>query len=456
MGQLHPGRLRDGRHRAGDDPVRERLAAERGNGGVARLRAAVDAGAVDIYVTDPAVDITTLSSPTFTFAASSSVQESSFLSFTPGTYRVRVTAAGNTTDLRLDIPSITLASQQVATVVLTPTTGGTLVNGALILQQGAYTASRNTNARVRLAAAVTPGATVSASVGATPIAAGAVAPTVGAYVVVPAATTIDVSVNGTVIASPAATPAAGTDATLSVYGNAGAATATLLADDNRLPAAATNLKMRLYNGLTGTPAPLTLTADFSLVASNVQPGAASGYAVIPSSSSMRLDVTAGSTALTPQTNLNVPGNAVYTLFMLGSSGSRRTRSDRPVRASAPKPAPPSPRRRRRRDRRASPRPRAASLRWSVQVPAAAPLQRRLRRGGVGRRDRAGSRQAPPAAGCGAAAGCARSAAGPGAPAARARGRRAACRPNDAVEPAAGEGEEDQVGDEQQPAPAPSA
>ena len=39
--------------------------------GTASLRvfdAATDAGAIDVYVTDPAVDITTLTSPTFSFA----------------------------------------------------------------------------------------------------------------------------------------------------------------------------------------------------------------------------------------------------------------------------------------------------------------------------------------------------------------------------------------------------
>ena len=75
--------------------------------GTAILRvfnAATDAGSIDVYITDPAVDITTLASPTFTFTASTSVQASNFVSFGPGTYRVRVTGAGNTADLRLDIP----------------------------------------------------------------------------------------------------------------------------------------------------------------------------------------------------------------------------------------------------------------------------------------------------------------------------------------------------------------
>ncbi|MEP6739487.1 MAG: DUF4397 domain-containing protein [Caldimonas sp.] len=289
--------------------------------GTAVLRvfdAATDSGAIDVYVTDPAVDITTLSSPTFTFVSSSSTQASVFLSFAPGTYRVRVTGAGNTADLRLDIASITLASQQLATVVLTPTIGGTLANGSVLLQQGAYTASRNTNARVRLFAAVTPGALVSASAGA-PIAVGNTAPSVSAYALVPAGSALAITVNGAPVTAPATTLAAGVDATLLVYGSAASPTASLLTDDNHLPTAAGNLKMRMINGLTGAASPLTLQADFSLVASNIGPGTASSYSVVASSTSMQIDVASTSQTYVHDTALNVPGNAVYTLFMLGDA-----------------------------------------------------------------------------------------------------------------------------------------
>ena len=52
------------------------------------FNAATDAGSIDVYVTDPAVDISTLSSPTFSFTASTSVQASNFASFgAPGPRR---------------------------------------------------------------------------------------------------------------------------------------------------------------------------------------------------------------------------------------------------------------------------------------------------------------------------------------------------------------------------------
>ena len=53
----------------------------------------------------------------------------------PGTYRIRVTGAGNPSDLRLDIPSRP-GQPAGATVILTPTAGGTLANGSVLIEDG--------------------------------------------------------------------------------------------------------------------------------------------------------------------------------------------------------------------------------------------------------------------------------------------------------------------------------
>ena len=294
--------------------------------GSASLRvfdAALDAGALDVYVTAPNVELATVTSPTFSVNATTAVQASSFSSFTPGAYRIRVTGAGDRSDLRLDIASTTVTSQQVATVLLTPTVGGTLVNGSVLLQQGNYTAARNGNVRLRLTAAVTPGASVSATAGATPIAT-LTAPAVGSYATVPAGAAIGITLNGAPVAAPAAPPAAGSDATLLVYGNAATAAAGFVLDDNHLPASNSTFKLRLLNGLTGAAEPLTLTANFAVVASNVAPASASAYAVVGATATSRLDVTTPSSpnSIFPSgAALNVPGNGVYTLFMLGDAAA---------------------------------------------------------------------------------------------------------------------------------------
>ncbi|MCE9658978.1 MAG: DUF4397 domain-containing protein [Burkholderiales bacterium] len=284
--------------------------------------AATDAGSIDVYITDPAVDITTLSSPTFTFTSSNSVQASNFISFGPGTYRVRVTGQGNTSDLRLDIPSVVLASTQVATVILTPTTGGTLANGSVLVQDSTtYVATRTTSARVRLVAAVTNGATVSANVGGVSIGSGLVAPAIGSYTSVPSGSAINISVNGGSVAAPATPLVPGSDATLLVYGSAGSASANLITDDNHLPTALTAYKLRLVNGLTGaTAGPLNMDVNFANVANNTLVGTASPYSVLSATVAAAQLSVAPSSTLTPlygPVSVTLNGNSVFTVFMLG-------------------------------------------------------------------------------------------------------------------------------------------
>ena len=284
---------------------------------------ALDAGALDVYVTAPGIDLATVTSPTFSVNAATTVQASNFSSFAPGNYQIRVTGAGNRSDLRLDIASTALTSQQIVTVLLTPTVGGTLVNGGVLLQQDTYTPARNTSIRLRLAAAVTTGASVSATAGSTSIAA-LTAPSVGSYATVPAGAAVSIAVNGTNVAAPALALAAGSDATLLVYGNAATPVASYVLDDNHLPASNSTLKLRLLNGLTGAASPLTLTANFAVVASNIAPAAVSSYAVVGATPTLRLDVTTpgNPTSIFPGgAALTVPGNAVYTLFMLGDASA---------------------------------------------------------------------------------------------------------------------------------------
>ena len=195
-----------------EKPGTSRSAAGRCSG---FFNTATDAGAIDVYVTDPATDLSTISSPTFTFSSSSSTQATGFLSLATASggtaYRVRVTGAGNKADMRLDIPTFSLSSGQNATVLLTPTIGGTLANGAVLVEQGAYAAFANSNVRIRVAAAVTGGASVSASAGGVTIASNLISPAVGAYTIAPAGAALNITVGGNSVAAPATALAAGSD-----------------------------------------------------------------------------------------------------------------------------------------------------------------------------------------------------------------------------------------------------
>jgi len=284
--------------------------------------AAIDAGALDVYITAPGTDLGTVSTPTTGFTAQTFAQSSNLLPYAPGTYQVRVTATGNKTQVLFD-QTVAITDQQILTIALTPSPGGILLDGSMLSQQGPYTPARNTSARVRLAAAVSGGVSVAASAGSSAIDSFTLAPAVGTYAVVPASGALNISVNGGSIGAPASALKAGNDYTLLVYGNGVNATASLISDDNHLPTTTTNVKMRLINGLTGTVSGLTLEADFSPVAINVQPSVSSAYGTVPANNSMELDVTSAlsATPIFSRSALSIAGSTVYTLFMVGDSAA---------------------------------------------------------------------------------------------------------------------------------------
>ena len=291
--------------------------------GVTTLRiydAAIEAGKLDIYVTASACTSAALTplTPTTTFGTLSAPAAVA-LTQGSGTWNICATGSGSKTDIRMALP-VTLASATVATVLLTPASGGALLNGALLNQQGTYAAVRNTNTRVRLAAAVSGSATVAANAsGGTVIDSGSVAPTFGFYTLVPSANTLNITVNGGSVAAPATALTPGGDATLFVYGTPAAAVATLVADDNRPPSDSTTTKLRLLNGITGSAGTLTLTANTSPVGVNIAPGAASPYSsVLGSTTAMNLTLTSSTNGtLLVNTANTLNANTTYSILAGG-------------------------------------------------------------------------------------------------------------------------------------------
>jgi hypothetical protein len=256
-----------------------------------------------------------------------------YTEITAGTYEIRVTGTGDKTDLRLDIPSVTLTDQQIATLVLTSTPGGVLVNGLVINQKDTVTPQRNTSARVRLVASAAANASVAAAVNGTTLSSGTQSPFIGNYTFVPAgALTLSASINGTPLASPTATLVAGSDTTLLVTGTAGAPVVTLLGDDNSPALTAANTKIRLVNGVTGLAAPLSLLVDFAPIATDLALAGASTPVSTPATTGSVLQVTTATATLFDNTATPVALTAghVYTMFMLGDSTTPvgRLRRDR--------------------------------------------------------------------------------------------------------------------------------
>ena len=139
--------------------------ADSGETSLQIINAAADAGAVDVYLTDAttALDAATPVSTDVAVGAN----DAGYITVSSGTYRLRITAAGSTSDVRLDVPSFSLSSKQVATLVVADTAGGVLVNAMLLTQQGVLALKNNTQARVRSAVAIENGTAVTATIGAT-------------------------------------------------------------------------------------------------------------------------------------------------------------------------------------------------------------------------------------------------------------------------------------------------
>jgi Domain of unknown function (DUF4397) len=292
-----------------------------GNTRVRMFNATTDTGTLDVFLTATAADLGE-TSPTQGALAAGAL--SGFRELSQGTYRLRVTGAGDPNDLRLDIPSITLSEKKFNTIVLTAGSGGVLVNGTVIEQQGAARALKNTKARVRVVASVDSAGNVAANLGATTLVGSLRSPSVGPYALVDAGSSLlTVRINGTAFLNENRTFAAGADYTLLAYGAAGAGRLLVLTDDNRLPSATTRVKVRLVNGISGSD-PLTLSVDFLALASDVAAGASSAYATANSNSSVQLQVTSATAAeplyqTTTTTPFNLVGQGVYTVFMLSGN-----------------------------------------------------------------------------------------------------------------------------------------
>ncbi|OIR03187.1 hypothetical protein GALL_147070 [mine drainage metagenome] len=298
-----------------------------GDGQIRIADLSADAGNLDVYMA-PVSALSDTYSPT---AASPALQAATLLAqnvsgttlyneVLANNYHLWVTGAGNITDLRLDIPSVTIANQQILTLVLTSTTGGGLVDGLLVTQQGAVLAQKNTNARIRIAAnttnpinAATAGTAAVSLIGSSTSFNSAV----GSYVLVPAGSTA-ITVNGSTASCSPVTTNSGEDLTLLLTGTNAC---NALVDDNTRPTSG-YAKLRLMNGISGTTA-FSLAYNGVLVAQNI----AFGTASVPTLNNQGIVTSGISSSLVATPTASVPSSVilnsqgVYSLFMLGASGT---------------------------------------------------------------------------------------------------------------------------------------
>jgi hypothetical protein len=276
-----------------------------------------DTGGVDVYMTGSGGTLSSASALVTNLGVASG-----YFEIPKGSYHVWVTGVGNKADLRLDLPSVVISNQQVLTLVLTATTGGTLVDGWLITQQAAVSAQTNASARIRVAASIAANGTIAATANGVLLDSSTlVSPAVDAYALVPAgALSMSVVVNGNTVNVPNLKAAAGADLTLLAIGTGASPQFVLLSDDNTLPLSGM-AKLRLVNGVNGLAGNISLTADANLAAQNVAFGTASPAAKIATSGNISLlQVTGpGNTPLSPSAGLTLQSQGVYSVFMLGDN-----------------------------------------------------------------------------------------------------------------------------------------
>lgn len=273
------------------------------------------AGALDVYLTDANTNLDDTTPVLSSVGAALSP-----LTTDSGTFRLRVTAAGDTSDVRLDVASFALTDRAVATLILTSTQGGMLANAIYLPQQGQPTKFANTKARLRGAVGLANGANASIQVGGKLVLSAATAGVIGSrYTVLDAGSQpVTLNVNGAAIAVPNAALTAGADYTLLVWSNANGPQTSLITDDNRLPAGgSTSTKVRLLNGMSTLAAPTTLSVDFSPVIEGTQVGEASDEIEVGAGTDRQFDVSNASTAqnVFSRTAITLQGNSVYTFFM---------------------------------------------------------------------------------------------------------------------------------------------
>lgn len=285
------------------------------------LNLAPDAGALDIYVTTAADSLDTATALTTNLQGGAG---SGYIQINSGTFRVRVTGYNKRSDLRLDIPAVTLDSASVNTLILTASDGGVLVNGISLVQKGAVKNFANTQSRVRTVAALSNGGTVGATINGQQMFSTAISPLISDYVTTASGTsTLNVTVGGVTYPFTAPTLAAGKDTTLLVWGDVSSPKMSVLDDDNRLPTVSGNVKIRLVNAIAAQTSGVSLNVDFSSVASNVLPGTVSTPNSISSTTASQVDVTVPTTAtaIYSNTSLAFPANSVWTFFAVPSNSA---------------------------------------------------------------------------------------------------------------------------------------
>ena len=287
-----------------------------------------EAASVDVYLTTN--DCSALTVTDTAFASAVTGLQTSYAQVTASSagtaWNVCVFTAGDRSTLLLDIPSLTLKNQEIATLILTHTAGGVLLNGAVLDQQGSMTSYTSTISRVRVAADADSSATsglVSVTLNSAEVTSLQASRSVSSYATITSGTlTASVTIDGiTTNGFTLSDAAAGTDYTLLVTGPASGPSLTLIKDDNT-PSTSTSqtVKARFINGVNGSSATLSATVDNRSIGSAAFKGASS-YVTIPATTGTSTVLPSITTNPASLVNQSFTADGVYTIFIWGDGSN---------------------------------------------------------------------------------------------------------------------------------------
>jgi len=217
-----------------------------GNIQLSVFNAAINQSTVDIYVTAPGVDITSLN-PNFGSVSYNGISLN--LAFSPGTYQIRVTATG-TKNVIYDSGGTVLTPNVALSFVAYSKGSGVLVNAAVLQSQGPGGTLDNIYAQIKDMNGASVVGPVNQLLGATTIVTNLGYASASSYNQVaqgPATVIFEASATpGATIASTQATLGAGTDVSAFVTGLPGSQQ-TFVLNDLNLPPAAGNARLRFVN-----------------------------------------------------------------------------------------------------------------------------------------------------------------------------------------------------------------
>jgi len=281
------------------------------------MNLAAGAGTVDVYLTK---DVPNLTDATPNVQVLGAGRTDSYREVDSGAYRLRVTATGSKTDLRLDVPAVTLETGKVHVLMLTSAPGSAMVNALLMPYQGAPTRFENGIAKARVIAALPRSSTVTAAINGASLLGNAGSPVVSGYenVTVTGGANLTWTVDGVVQPAQALTLERSNTYSVLLWGNAAAPTVTTLKEDTALPSAGT-AKLRVLNGVQGL-GPVSLTINLSPVLNNIAGGQLAATTVSNTTDELQISVRTGATTLFTQAK-KLSSGGIYTVYLTGNVGA---------------------------------------------------------------------------------------------------------------------------------------